>query len=75
MHELCKSYGDFAEWVDFASWWSCIGKGLRLQPARQAFFLSALFSKRFERDLIFGLLVIVLLGLKNPNIVSKVMAI
>ena len=23
-----KSYGDFAEWVDFAYWWSCIGKGL-----------------------------------------------
>ena len=23
-----KSYGDFAERVDFAYWWSCIGKGL-----------------------------------------------
>ena len=23
-----KSYGNFAEWVDFAYWWSCIGKGL-----------------------------------------------
>ena len=23
-----KSYGDFAEWVDFAYCWSCIGKGL-----------------------------------------------
>ena len=23
-----KSYGDFAEWVDFAYWWSGIGKGL-----------------------------------------------
>ena len=33
-----KSYGDFAEWVDFAYWWSCIGKGLRLQPAQQACF-------------------------------------
>ena len=25
-----KSYGDFAEWVDFAYWWSFIGKGLCL---------------------------------------------
>ena len=32
-----KSYGDFAECVDFAYWWSCIGKGLRLQPLQQAF--------------------------------------
>ena len=26
------------EWVDFAHWWSCIGKGLCLQPAQQACF-------------------------------------
>ena len=26
----------FTEWVDFAYWWSCIGKGLRLQPAQHA---------------------------------------
>ena len=26
-----KSYGNFAERVNFAYWWSCIGKGLRLQ--------------------------------------------
>ena len=32
-----KSYGDFAEWVNFACWWRCIGKGL--QPAQQACFL------------------------------------
>ena len=31
-----QSYGDFAKWVDFAYWWSCIGTGLRLQPAQQA---------------------------------------
>jgi hypothetical protein len=31
-----KSYRDFVEWVDFANWWSCIGKGLRLQPAQLA---------------------------------------
>ena len=29
---------DFAEWVDFAYWWSSIGKGLRLQPVQQACF-------------------------------------
>ena len=28
----------FAEWVDFAHWWSFIGKGLRLQPAQKACF-------------------------------------
>ena len=22
-----KSYSDFSEWMDFACWWSCIGKG------------------------------------------------
>ena len=33
-----KSYSDFAELVDFAYWWSFIGKGLRLQPAQQACF-------------------------------------
>ena len=32
---LVKSYGNFAEWVDFASWLSCIEKGLRLQPVQQ----------------------------------------
>ena len=36
LHYCFKSYGDFAELVDFAYWWSCIGKGLRLQPAQQA---------------------------------------
>ena len=35
-HFWFKSYRDFAELVDFAYWWSCIGKGLRLQPAQQA---------------------------------------
>ena len=33
-----KSYGAFAEWVDFAYWLSFIGKGVHLQPAQQAFF-------------------------------------
>ena len=35
-HQWFKSYGPFTEGVDFAYWWSCIGKGLRLQPAQQA---------------------------------------
>ena len=34
-----KSYGDLSELLDFAYWWSFIGKGLRLQPAQQACFL------------------------------------
>ena len=38
LHYWFKSYGDFAEGVDFAHWWSFIGKGLRLQPAQQACF-------------------------------------
>ena len=28
MHHWFKSYGDFAENVDFDYWWSCIRKGL-----------------------------------------------
>ena len=32
--------GHFTEGVDFAYWWSCIGKCLRLQPAQQACFLN-----------------------------------
>ena len=35
-HYWFKSHGNFAEWADFAYWWSSIGKGLRLQPAQQA---------------------------------------
>ena len=30
--------------MDFAYWWSCIGKGLRLQPAQQAcFYMASMF--------------------------------
>ena len=32
-----KSYGNFAELVDFSQWWSCIGMGLRLQPVFKQF--------------------------------------
>ena len=38
LHYWFKSYGDFAEWLDFAYWLSCIGKGPRLQPAQHACF-------------------------------------
>ena len=33
---ILKNCGDFAEWVSFAYWWSCIGKGLRLQSGQKA---------------------------------------
>ena len=36
LHYWFKSYDDFAEWLNFACWWSCIGKGLRLQLAQPA---------------------------------------
>ena len=39
MHNWFKSYSNFAEWVDVASWWRCFGKGLRLQHADQDCFL------------------------------------
>ena len=35
LHYWFKSYSNFAEWVDFAYRWSCIGKGVRLQLAQQ----------------------------------------
>ena len=34
-HYWFKSYGEFAEWVNFAYWWSFIGKGV---PAQQDCF-------------------------------------
>ena len=38
MAQWFKSYGHFTELVDFAYYWSGIGKGLRLQLAQQACF-------------------------------------
>ena len=35
-HQNPFSYGHFTEQEVLAYWWSCIGKGLRLQPAQQA---------------------------------------
>ena len=40
-----QSYGNFAEWVDFAYRWSCIGKSLRLQPAQQACYIHIMHLK------------------------------
>ena len=37
-HQCFDSYSHFTEGVDFAYWWSCIWKGLRLQRAQQACF-------------------------------------
>ena len=55
-HNWFKSYGDFAELVDFAHWWSFIGKGLLLQPAQQAcFYLDAFrMSYGIHRRVLFG---------------------
>ena len=35
---LLDIFPNVIERVDFAYWWSCIGKGLRLQPVQQACF-------------------------------------
>ena len=35
---MVQKFGNFDEWVDFAYWWSCIWKGLRLDPGQQACF-------------------------------------
>ena len=42
-----------AEGADLAYWWSCIGKGLRLEPAQQACFGGTTFpSSQRSRNLI-----------------------
>ena len=52
LNDYFKSYRDFAEYVDFAYWWNCITKDLRLQPVQKAcfhFFLPVVeFSKAVE---------------------------
>ena len=40
---LIRAKNSCAEWVDFAYWWSCIEKGLHLQPGQQAWF----YTKKF----------------------------
>ena len=37
MHYWFNSNGDFAKWMGFAYWWSCIGKGLRLQTNKDSY--------------------------------------
>ena len=51
-HHWFKRKSNFAEWVDFAYWWSCIWKGLRLQPAQQACFCNVSASAIFLEVLI-----------------------
>ena len=53
LHYGFTSYSDFAEWVDFSS----AVKGLRLQPALQAFFL---LTKKQVLDNFLGVLSIFL---------------
>ena len=47
LHHWFNSYGDFAEFVNLAYWWSCIGKGLRQQPVQHAIFFPFTFSLNF----------------------------
>ena len=39
LHYLFRSYGDFAEWVDFAYWWSFSGGGSAINGATPSSFL------------------------------------
>ena len=39
-----KNYGDFAEWVDFAYWWSFSGGGSAINGATPSSLLADLIS-------------------------------
>ena len=43
-HQWFNSYGHFTEGMDLAYWWSCIGKGLCLQPAQKACFKGTVYQ-------------------------------
>ena len=43
-HYWFKSYSDFDQLVDFVYWWSCIGKGLRLQSVQYACFYTVILQ-------------------------------
>ena len=47
LHDWLKSYGDFAAWVDYAYWWSCIGKVLRAACKAIFFLKTFVFSEKF----------------------------
>ena len=49
-----KSYGYYAEWVDFAYWWSCIRKDLRVQLVQQACFFCICHSHLTKSDILQG---------------------
>ena len=44
-HYWFKSYGNFAEWVDFAYWWSFSGEGYASAACAAGFFLDISFLK------------------------------
>ena len=52
-HQWFKSYDHFTKRMNFAYWWSLIGKGLRLQPAQQACFygMSTVFPESLNHSL------------------------
>ena len=60
-HQWFRSYDNFTEGVDLAYWWSCIGKGLRLQPAQQAcfIFIKKMFCLCFRAFYVMDLLVVI----------------
>ena len=60
-HHLFKSYGNFAEWVDFAYWWGFIKKGLHMQPAQKACF----YHKTFNLSMKSGLHILKILKCKD----------
>ena len=43
LHCWFKSYGDFAEWLDFVYWWSFIRKGLRATCEAGLFYIKPKF--------------------------------
>ena len=65
-------YGHFTKGVDLAYWWSCIGKGLRLQPAQQAcfplyIFLCDVCSGLNSEIILKNQFLICLVGLGSPD--------
>ena len=49
-HYWFKSYGDFAGLVDFAQWWSCMGKGLLpMDLPHLVFILEVYIAKQIKQ--------------------------
>ena len=47
--------GDLAEWVDFAYWWSCIGKSLRQVTKSESVTLGLMGKKSLNLCVFFAL--------------------